>query len=107
MTKRFSAVARLNNSSFQSLHFNSLADAGEAANAAKATATMRASFMAFPGARVIGELRARAERGSGTAAMSRERGPYGVALRCPAAFVSSRSSEAAPGPAIASHRKPA
>src|SRR3954466_5689700 len=67
MTKRFSAVARVNSSSFQSLHFSSLAEAGEAASAARAMVAMRKNLMAVPGARIIRELRARGGRGSGEA----------------------------------------
>src|SRR3954468_8670086 len=107
MTKRFSAVARANRSSFHSLHFRSEANEGEAATAARVMTARRKNFMAFPDRhRCRSELRSPYDRGSGRAAMSRESERFQVeAFGSPAAFTSSRSSEAAPGPAIASHRK--
>src|SRR5689334_25068106 len=55
-----------------------------------------------------GSYETRVDRGSGARAMSRESEPrYGVDLLSPAALSSSRSSDDAPGPAMASYLNPA
>src|SRR5882757_3927578 len=108
ITKRFSAAARANTSSPQPLHFSSSANEGDAASTAMANAAMRDSFMTAPGRQVFSQLRGQQNPGSVFPAMSRESEAYQVeASRWPAAFTKSRSSEAAPGPDIASHMKAA
>src|SRR6266481_5325637 len=73
ITKRFSAVARVNRSSLQSLHLGpSAASDGDAASAARAKAAMRTSFMTSPGAGWFGQLRAGKKTGLSFSAMSRE-----------------------------------
>src|SRR5260221_14389802 len=114
MTKRFSVAARVNRSSPHSLHLTpSDAWLEAAASAAMAKAAIRTSFMAAPGSAGVSTATRAPESGLRLFAMSRhcetaeETDAQVDASECPAALTSSRSTDAAPGPAIASHMKAA